>query len=207
MHDKATIRATMLQRRDAGTADWRAAASRAIGENAAVLLQKMLQHEVQHKVQQSCLPAQHRMAVAGYWPIRSEADPRPLMRAAAALGSPLALPVFGRDEMVFQSFAFGDQLLPAPFGTSKPHADAAELIPGILLVPLAAFDSAGGRLGWGKGHYDRAISRLRKAPGLPLALGIAFSFQEVERLPVEPHDQPLDYIVTETGLIEATRPG
>jgi 5-formyltetrahydrofolate cyclo-ligase len=203
MLDKATIRATMLQRRDSSEAGWRAAASHAIAENAAVMLQKMLQRTLQQNAQQS--PNPPRTPVAGYWPIRSEVDPRPLMRAVAALGFPLALPVFDKESMLFQRFAFGDPLLPAPFGTSKPHPSATEVLPGILLVPLAAFDSSGGRLGWGKGHYDRAISRLREGPGLMLALGIAFSFQELERLPLEPYDQPLDCVVTETGLIDAHR--
>jgi 5-formyltetrahydrofolate cyclo-ligase len=72
-------------------------------------------------------------------------------------------------------------------------------------VPLLAFDAHGGRLGQGGGYYDRTIAQLR-AGGPVFVLGLAYAGQEVERLPAETHDQPLDAVLTETGLrLFATR--
>jgi 5-formyltetrahydrofolate cyclo-ligase len=67
-------------------------------------------------------------------------------------------------------------------------------------VPLAAYDVAGNRIGWGQGHYDRAIARLMAA-GDVLTIGVAFSFQQVDAVPVEAHDKPLDAVVTELGVV------
>ena len=70
-----------------------------------------------------------------------------------------------------------------------------------MIVPLLAFNRAGGRLGYGGGFYDRTLEKLR-ARRATLAIGFAFAGQEVDDLPLEPTDQPLDLIVTETGVIE-----
>ena len=73
--------------------------------------------------------------------------------------------------------------------------------PEIVIVPLLAFNRAGGRLGYGGGFYDRTLEQLRERRAT-LAIGFAFAGQEVDDLPLEPTDQPLDLIVTETGVIE-----
>ena len=78
------------------------------------------------------------------------------------------------------------------------------LDPAILLVPLAAFDRRGHRIGYGRGYYDRAIAALKQAGHRPQLIGLAFACQEVSRVPAEAHDEPLDGIATEGGLI---RPG
>jgi 5-formyltetrahydrofolate cyclo-ligase len=69
-----------------------------------------------------------------------------------------------------------------------------------MLVPLAAFDVRGHRIGYGAGHYDRAIARLQARNLIPKLIGIAFDCQEVEIVPDEAHDMPLDSILTESGL-------
>ena len=86
------------------------------------------------------------------------------------------------------------------FGTSGPGPDAAVLDPDIMLVPLSAFDSTGHRIGYGAGHYDRAITRLHQKGLNPRLIGIAFDCQEVPSVPAEPHDVRLDAILTESGL-------
>jgi len=138
--------------------------------------------------------------VAGYMPIRSEIDPRPLMAALAARGARLCLPVVAadRETLIFREWRDGAALEPASFGLSVPGADAAELAPDVLLLPLAVFDDAGNRIGYGKGHYDRALARL-EAAGPRRKIGLAFALQRVDAVPAEPHDRPLDLILTEDG--------
>ncbi|NTF08335.1 5-formyltetrahydrofolate cyclo-ligase [Agrobacterium rubi] len=139
--------------------------------------------------------------VSGFLPIRSEADLRPLMEALRAHGIRLCLPVIlDRETIVFREFAEGAELVKTGFGTNGPDENAAVLDPDILLVPLAAFDTAGHRIGYGAGHYDRAIAKLH-AKGLDTTLiGIAFDCQEVPSVPAQPHDVALDAVLTESGM-------
>jgi 5-formyltetrahydrofolate cyclo-ligase len=76
------------------------------------------------------------------------------------------------------------------------------LDPGIVLVPLAAFDGRGGRIGYGKGYYDMALAELA-AKRRFTSIAVAFEAQRVERVPLEPHDWPLDWLATELGLRRA----
>ena len=138
--------------------------------------------------------------VGGYWPMRSEVDPRPALEAMVAQGRIVALSQIRHPHLSWREWRPGDALIHGGFGVSEPGPDAAEVFPHALLVPLAAFDRTGGRLGYGKGHFDRSIARLRAMHRL-VAVGLAFSVQEVEALPIEPHDEPLDAIVTELDTI------
>lgn len=138
--------------------------------------------------------------VAGYWPVRDEMDVRALLRALCEEGHPVALPVVagpGRP-LRFRRWCPGDMLAMGPFGLSEPPAEAPELTPRVLLVPLLAFDRRGYRLGYGRGYYDRTLGSLRAA-GPVVAVGIAFAAQEVAELPSDHFDQRLDWIVTERG--------
>jgi len=140
--------------------------------------------------------------VSGFWPIRDEINPRPLMAALAALGAELALPaVVDRETIVFRRWREGEPLVAGGFGTLAPGADAETVDPDVMLVPLAAFDVAMQRIGYGAGHYDRAIDRLQKAGRRPRLIGVAFSCQEVPQIPAEPHDEPLDMVLTENGIV------
>ncbi|TGN54969.1 5-formyltetrahydrofolate cyclo-ligase, partial [Paracoccus liaowanqingii] len=136
--------------------------------------------------------------LAGFWPMRGEGDPRPGM---AGHDGPVVLPVVTGPArpLVFRLWQ-GGALLPGPFGTSHPPESAPVLQPAVLIVPLAGFDAAGNRLGYGGGFYDRTLELLRKS-GPVTALGLAFAVQELPRIPAEPFDQPLDLIVTDRGPI------
>ncbi len=143
----------------------------------------------------AALPAGAALAgrcIAGYWPIRGEIDPRPLL---LALGRPIALPVTGGRGTVlgFRLWRPGEPLAPGPFGLSEPTGPPAA--PDLLLVPLLAYDACGNRLGYGGGYYDRTIA----ATGVP-AIGAAYAAQEVAAVPVGPDDRPLAGVVTEAGL-------
>jgi 5-formyltetrahydrofolate cyclo-ligase len=138
--------------------------------------------------------------VAGYWPMRNEFDPRPLLAKLGKAGHPLALPVVvGKDQpLVFRDWTPGDVLVEGGFGTQVPHASAREVIPDVALVPMLAFDADGYRLGYGGGFYDRTLAQ---APmrWQTLTVGLAFAAQETEALPREAHDRKLQWIVTEQG--------
>ena len=139
--------------------------------------------------------------VSGYMPIRSEPDLRPLMARLRERGARLCLPVvLSREAIVFRDFVRDAVHVDTGFGTSGPGEDAEVLDPDLILLPLSAFDAAGNRLGYGAGHYDRAIARLRARGREPVLIGTAFSLQQVEHLPAEAHDVPLDFILTEQGL-------
>ena len=134
-------------------------------------------------------------------PIRSEADTRPLMEALRTRGGRLVLPVvLDRETIVFRAFETDTPLVKTGFGTTGPGEDEEVLDPDILLVPLSVFDGKGQRVGYGAGHYDRAIARLHARGRQPVLVGVAFDCQEVPSVPAEPHDVSLHAILTESGL-------
>jgi 5-formyltetrahydrofolate cyclo-ligase len=130
--------------------------------------------------------------------MHSEFDPRPLAAKIAADGGRIVLPAIVEGRIVFREHGAGAALHSGVFGTSEPPADARELDPDILLVPLLAFDAKGGRIGYGKGYYDRAIARLKENRRIA-TVGLAFEAQRVDDIPLTPHDQRLDLILTEAG--------
>ena len=143
--------------------------------------------------------------VGGYWPIRSEVDSRPLMEALLDRGQDVALSQIIHPHLSWRLWQPGDVLIKGGFGVREPGPDAPEVFPSALLVPLVAFDRRGGRVGYGKGHFDRAIAAL-DAKHPVLTIGLAYAVQEIEEVPVEPHDRMLDVIVTESELIRTKRP-
>ncbi len=139
--------------------------------------------------------------VSGFFPIRSEVDIRPLMFALMQRGARLCLPVvIDRITLEFRELIRGADLVETGFGTVGPGPEAAVLDPQLMLVPLAAFDASGHRIGYGAGYYDRSIDRLRTAGHTPRLIGVAFDEQRVKRIPNEPHDVPLSAILTQSGL-------
>jgi 5-formyltetrahydrofolate cyclo-ligase len=182
---KADLRAAALAARDALGSEHRAAASRAIAMRG--------------------LPVEVRpgIVIAGYSPIRSEIDPAPLMRRLAADGARLALPVVASrgQSLRFRVWFPEDRLMRGPLGILEPSPGRAEVTPDIVLVPLAAFDSAGHRIGYGAGHYDRTLAQLRRSRAIS-AIGLAFSAQQVAAVPALEHDVALDYVLTETEMFE-----
>ena len=143
--------------------------------------------------------------VSAYMPVRDELDPRPLLHALVERGMVAAMPcVVGEGQpLLFRQWNTGAALVPRTFGLSEPAADAPVVEPDLLLVPLLAFDRSGHRLGYGRGYYDRTLAALRAQRPIA-AVGLAFAAQEVLSLPAGLHDQRLDWIVTETGLIYPT---
>lgn len=140
-------------------------------------------------------------ALGIYWPHRGELSTEPLFEALRRAGKEVFLPRIDPvgDRLLFSPLDDESELVAGPFGVLEPrgdsHCEAADLP--ALVIPGLAFDRSGGRLGWGKGYYDRA---LRNYSGH--RLGYAFEFQIVETLPCEEHDEGVEVLVTEAGVIK-----
>ncbi len=182
---KAALRREALARREQLPADLRAAAAQTIAARAFPV----------------ALPP--GAIVSGFMPMKSEVNPVPLMRALADAGAKLALPVVaGRGKpLVMRAYAFGDTLAAGQWGIREPRADAPEVFPDLLLVPLLAFDRSGHRIGYGAGYYDMTIAALRAKKPVT-AVGIAFAAQEGAAVPTTPRDARLDLVLTEAEVID-----
>ncbi len=158
------------------------------------------------KIAASALPVEvpKGAIVSGFSPINTEFNPVPLLRALSKAGARLALPkVMGRGKpLSLRAWSFGEPLVAGVWGIREPGPEAPEVAPDILLVPFAAFDRAGYRIGYGAGYYDMTLAALRAKKKI-VAIGLGFAAQEVEKVPVEAHDQRLDFIITEAGLVFA----
>ena len=169
-----------------------ALAARAAGGDAAALSRNL----------RAVLEPHRDRVVAAYWPMRDEADPRP---ALVGHRGPVCLPVVAGPARPLVFRRHDGRLEPGLFGTAHPPADSPELRPEVVIVPLAAFDRAGHRLGYGGGFYDRTLAELRRT-GPVLAIGFGYAVQEIRAVPAEPTDQPLDLIVTDREIIRPAQP-
>ena len=141
--------------------------------------------------------------VSGFVPIRSEIDPMPLLAWLRKSGRQTALPTVAKRDapLVFRLWVPGDEMRLGPYGIEEPKCSAVQIHPCLLLVPMLAFDRHGSRLGYGGGYYDRSLAALR-AKKKVVAVGVAYSMQEVDVIPSADYDQRLDWIVTEREAIE-----
>ena len=144
---------------------------------------------------------------AAYLPIRSEISPLPLVAALQRAGQQTAMPITPAEgeALSFRLWAVGDDLEAGPYGTSQPLSAGQLVLPDIILAPLLAFDSAGWRLGYGGGFYDRTIADLTMRPHQCAVIGLGFDGQKLDKVPVGPYDMPLDAVLTPSGLHRAKR--
>lgn len=139
--------------------------------------------------------------VAAYQPMKDEIDPGSALAAAAAAGCQTVLPAFvERDARM--TFHAGPATTPGPWGILQPSLDQPALPPDLVLVPCVAVDTAGNRVGQGKGHYDRALAALREAGPVRL-IGIGWAMQLLdEPLVPDSWDVRLDAFASPDGLLE-----
>jgi 5-formyltetrahydrofolate cyclo-ligase len=182
---KAELRKEGRARRDALPVDQQSAAAQAIAERGLPV------------------PVLPGTVVSGYSPLKFEISPLPLMRHCARDGAKLALPVIqGRGSpLIMRAWAFGETLGSGVWGIREPKAEAPEVFPDILIVPLLLFDRSGYRLGYGAGYYDMTIARLRAMKPVT-AIGLAFAAQEIAEVPKTPRDARLDLVLTEREIID-----
>ena len=182
---KADLRRDVTARRDALPADERKAAAEAIAARGFPL------------------PVVPGVIVSGFMPMKSEINPLPLMQKLSGAGALLALPrIVGRGHpLSMRVWQFGAPLERGQWGIREPRADAPEVDPDVLIVPLLVFDRAGYRLGFGAGYYDMTITALRARKAIA-AVGIAFAAQEVPTVPRTERDARLDLVLTEREIID-----
>ena len=137
--------------------------------------------------------------VAAYWRIRDELDCQPILVKLMDSNQKVVLPVVvgPEDPLDLRVWEQGASLYESGFGTLAPSELAPKAEPDIVIMPLLGFDKTGTRLGYGGGYYDRTLASMKKKPKL---IGLAFAAQELDRIPREAHDVPLDAIVTEAGV-------
>lgn len=138
--------------------------------------------------------------IALYMGLEDEAPAQRLATQLTAMGKMIALPrVIDRlGSMEFLSWHPDEELVPGPYATRHPPQGDGPVTPDAIFAPLVGFDRAMNRLGQGGGYYDRIFARFPDA----LRVGVAWSVQEMEALPSDPWDLPLDLILTEVELIE-----
>jgi 5-formyltetrahydrofolate cyclo-ligase len=218
---KSVLREAALSRRDALAIDDRLIWDEAICERALALLDHILTPHPEEprsgvskgapartggsfETRPSAAPQDEGVGggqgipiVSAYWPMRSEADPRPILEGLHARIVPLCLPAIVDGRMIFRRWAPYEPIVPGGFGTLVPQPEQPLVTPTILLVPLAAFDRRGYRIGYGKGYYDAVLAALAPV----VSIGIAYGAQEIESVPDESHDRRLDWVVTEAETI------
>jgi 5-formyltetrahydrofolate cyclo-ligase len=140
---------------------------------------------------------------AAYYAQGGELDPLPLAERLVGKGATPTLPVArsGDGVLQFRRWRIGESLQPDAAGVPAPPEIEPALRPQLVIAPLLAFARRGGRLGQGGGHYDRTLANLRATGGV-FVVGLAYAGQEVDEIPMEPHDQRLDAVLTEAGYME-----
>jgi len=149
------------------------------------------------------VPIAPGIIVSGFSPMRSEINPIPLLRKLSHAGAELVLPaIVGRGHpLIMRAWDFGAPLASGQWGIREPTPDATEVDPDILIVPFAAFDRAGHRIGYGAGYYDMTIAALRAKKKI-VAIGIGFAAQEISKVPATARDERLDLVLTEREIID-----
>ncbi len=141
--------------------------------------------------------------LSAYWPIKGEPDLRPLMADLHAAGVIVALPIVEVQAapLVFRRWTPETRMLRGDWNIPVPPPEADRLTPEIALAPLVGWDGDGYRLGYGGGYFDRTLAALEPRP---FAIGIGFHAARLATIFPQPHDIPLDVILTEEGGIEKT---
>ena len=186
--DKSHLRHKMAQQRDGAIPSYIYRACQAIYE-------QVIAWPVFQKAQ----------SVACYVSVGQEVETHRLIGDALAMGKQVGVPVTkAKGVMDFQQIWSLDDLKPARFGLLEPVLDKGLVIApedvDLVMVPGLAFDRAGNRLGFGGGYYDRYLARCEA-----MKIGLAYAFQVVDAVPVENFDVPMDWLVTESEIIQCRK--
>ncbi|HEY2445123.1 MAG TPA: 5-formyltetrahydrofolate cyclo-ligase [Rhizomicrobium sp.] len=152
----------------------------------------------------SRLPPAAQLFVGCYWPFRREFNCLPYMRDVVRSGGRIALPVViarGRP-LEFRRWTEESKMEPGTLNIPHPASGPA-VSPPVLVIPLLGFDEAGFRLGYGAGYYDATIASL---PERPIAVAVGFESCRLPSIFPQPHDRPMDVVITESRVREWSRP-
>ena len=139
--------------------------------------------------------------IGGYYPVNFEVDDLELLKKFEKNKFDISLPVIKKKFQInFYKWSFFDPLKINKYGIPEPETKNI-VYPDVILVPLVAFDKNLNRLGYGGGYYDRLIKNFSKKKKI-IKIGLAFSVQEIDKVPIGMHDQKLDYIVTNKNIIK-----
>lgn len=180
-------RARLSAERQAMSVDARRAAGKALAEHLRDWLE-------------DCFGGAKGRVFSAYWPIKGEPDLRPLMTDLHDAGVTIALPVVETRAapLVFRHWTPQTRMIRGDWNIPVPPPEAEALIPDIALAPLVGWDGEGYRLGYGGGYFDRTLAAL--APR-PFTIGVGFQFARLSTIYPQPHDIPLDAILTEAGIL------
>ena len=141
-----------------------------------------------------------KKSIGGYFPVNYEVDDLEILKEFAKKNYQISLPVIKKNfNMDFYKWSFDDPLKINQYGIPEPNSKKL-IYPDVILVPLVAFDNNLNRLGYGGGYYDRVIKKLSKKKKI-LKIGLAFSVQKINNVPVTKYDKKLDYIVTDKYIL------
>ena len=134
--------------------------------------------------------------IGGYFPYNYEIDAIKILDKFENQEYKISLPKIKKNsQMDFYNWSTKDPLTINKYGIPEPTSDKI-VYPEVLLVPLVAFDNNFNRIGYGGGYYDRYIKKMKKNKKI-ITIGLAYSFQKVEKISINKFDIKLDYIVTE----------
>ena len=143
----------------------------------------------------------NKKIIGGYYPVNFEIDDLVLLRKFEKNKFKISLPVIKKNfQMDFYKWSFSGPLKVNKYGIPEPEIKSI-VYPDILLIPLVAFDKNLNRLGYGGGYYDRLIERLSKKKKI-IKIGLAFSIQKVDKVPINVYDKKLDYVVTNEYILK-----
>ena len=145
-----------------------------------------------------------KITIAGYYPSDNEVNILQFLKQAFKKKFKIVLPVIKSSRnMSFKLWIYKEPLSVNSFGILEPKNSKIEIIPDLILVPLVAYDRNLNRIGYGKGYYDRSLKKIKKNKNFFLSLGMAYSFQKCDNIPVNKHDVRLNYLFTERGIISS----
>ena len=143
--------------------------------------------------------------IGSYFPFRNEISTKLIHELLFSLEFKISLPCVNDEDqnLIFRNWKTNDDLVKNKYSILQPKDDAIEDYPEMIIVPLVGFSMSGYRLGYGGGYYDRFIDAKNKS-GKIITVGFGYTFQEVNDLPIESHDQKLNWILTEKYLYKVS---
>ena len=134
--------------------------------------------------------------IGGYYPFNYEIDALRILKKFEKKNYQISLPKIKTNyQMDFFSWSAKDPLIVNKYGIPEPTSNRV-VHPGILLIPIVAYDNCFNRIGYGGGFYDRYIEKIKKNKRI-ITIGLAYSFQKIRKVPINNFDVKLDFIVTD----------